>query len=333
MRILIATPLYPPQVGGPATYSRNLEEALRAQGHTVDVKTFGPLLRFPPLVRHAFFAIQLLPSAFRADALIAFDTFSVGVPATLVSMVSRKPLLVRVGGDFLWERYVQRTGELVPLPRLYREPERWGGKEKVVFAAVRFVARHAHLAFSSGWQLEIWRSAYALDNTRVAVIENAIEKKLEAIAPVRKNFLFYTREITLKNHAAFRSAFARAKETYPDIELEEGMVAHAELLERMRACYAVVLPSISDITPNYIIDAIRCGKPFLLTKYSGYVERFGHYGVLVDPLDGADMARGVERLTDATTYEQLRAKIANFSEIHTYDDIAREFLALIEPQS
>ena len=107
------------------------------------------------------------------------------------------------------------------------------------------------------------------------------------------------------------------------------MVLHTELMERMRACYAVVLPSISEVTPNYIIDALRCGKPFLLTKYSGYAERFGHYGVLVDPLDEADITRGITKLADPTTYDELCARIASWNETHTYDDIAREFVAVL----
>jgi glycosyltransferase involved in cell wall biosynthesis len=147
--------------------------------------------------------------------------------------------------------------------------------------------------------------------------------------PVRKNFLFYSRQIPLKNHAAFRRAFAQAQRTHPDIELEEGMVPHEELMRKIKNCYAVVVPSISDVAPNYVLDAIRFGKPFLLTKYSGYAERFKDYGVIVDPLDEADMARGIEELAKPEVYERLQKRITAFSERHTFDDIAREFLALL----
>ena len=162
---------------------------------------------------------------------------------------------------------------------------------------------------------------------------NAIEPKLEPVTPARKNFIFYSRQIALKNAPAFKRAFAAAKLVHPTIELDEGMVPHVELMERMRACYAVVLPSVSEVTPNYIIDAIRCGKPFLLTKYSGYAERFGEYGILIDPLDEQDMAHGVEQLADAATYEELCRHIATFNELHTYDDIAREFVMVLQEKN
>ena len=94
--------------------------------------------------------------------------------------------------------------------------------------------------------------------------------------------------------------------------------------------YAVVLPSLSEVTPNYIIDSILCGKPFLLTQHSGYAERFKNYGIIVDPLDENDMARGIRELATPEVYARLSANIARFSESHTYDDIAREFAAVAQ---
>ncbi|HWP61420.1 MAG TPA: glycosyltransferase family 4 protein [Candidatus Paceibacterota bacterium] len=330
MKILIATPIFPPQVGGPAFYSAQLSEALKRQGHQVTVKTYGALLQLPSGIRHLCFALRLLPAAFSCDAIIALDTFSAGVPAAFVSMLARKPLIARAGGDFLWEGYLERTRELVPLPQIYQERSRWGRRERIVFACVKFVARHARLAFSSRWQLELWREPYQLLDNRVSVIENAIEASLPSHEAARKNFLFYTREIALKNHAEFRSAFAKAKEHIPEIELEEGVLSHAQLLERMQNCYAVVLPSISDITPNYIIDALRCGKPFLLTKYSAYADKFAGMGVVVDPLSVEDMARGIETLADPVQYARMREAVFSFKQVRTYDDVAREFVALLQ---
>jgi glycosyltransferase involved in cell wall biosynthesis len=83
------------------------------------------------------------------------------------------------------------------------------------------------------------------------------------------------------------------------------------------------------VAPNAIIDSIRCGKPFLLTKYSGYAEEFGRFGVIVDPLDENDMARGVRELAEPARYAELVAGISRFKTVRTYDDVARDMLALI----
>jgi glycosyltransferase involved in cell wall biosynthesis len=329
MKIVLAASIYPPEVGGPSFYAASLKDALEKLGHEVDVAVLSSYKQWPSGIRHFIYACALFSSARKADAIIAFDVHATGLPAAIVGKLCGIPIVIRVGGDFVWEHYVNRTGDRVPLPQFYAHQERWNMKERFVFALKRFVTRRVRLVFSSQWLAGIWKEPYGIDVEYLRVIENAIPPKLEAIMPTRKNFIFYARQIPLKNTDAFRRAFAHAKEKYPDIELDEGMVPHTEFIEHMRSCYAAVLPSVSDVTPNSVIDALRCGKPFLLTKYSGYAERFGQYGVLVDPLDESDMARGVEALCDSGTYEMLRAKIAQFREVRTYDDIAQEFIALL----
>lgn len=330
VRIVISTGIFPPEVGGPAHYSKSLSEALSAQGHDVRVVLYGSLKSLPSGVRHALYTLKLLWASLTADAIIAFDTYSVGLPAAIVGILTRKPVIVRIGGDFVWELYTERTQDLVTLPQVYSVRDRWNGKERFIFRMVRWVVARVHLAFSSAWTLDIWNDVYEMKSGRAHVIENAIPPKLESKRPTRKNFAFYSRQLALKNNAAFRRAFIKAKNIYPDIELEEGMVSKDDLMKRMQECYAVVLPSISDVTPNYIIDAIRCGKPFLLTKYSGYAERFKEFGVIVDPFSEEDMTRGVMELAEDKSYETYKKRISEFSEVRTYDDIAKEFVALIE---
>ncbi len=328
MKVVIATGIFPPEVGGPAFYSKSLSEALSAQGHDVRVVLYGTLKSWPSGLRHALYCFKLMRHAFGATSIIAFDTYSVGLPAVVAGMLMRVPVTIRIGGDFIWEMYTERTGDLIPLTEIYHERGRWDSKERFIFRVQRWVIPRATLAFSCAWIRDLWKDVYSFDDTQTSVIENPIPQKLESKKPLRKNFAFYTRQIALKNNDAFRRAFNRAKNVHPDIELEEGMVPKDDLMRRMQECYAVVLPSISDVTPNYIIDAIRCGKPFLLTKYSGYAERFKEYGVIVDPLSEEDMTRGIMALAEEKTYDIYKKRLAEFDTVRTFDDIAREFIAL-----
>ncbi len=331
MKIVIATGIFPPEIGGPAFYSKNLSEALINQGHDVRVVLYGSLKTLPSGLRHLLYTFKLIRYAFGAHAIIAFDTYSVGLPAAIASIITRTPVIIRIGGDFIWEMYTERTGDLLPLPAIYSERGRWGSKERFIFRVQQWVIPRVNLAFSCEWIRDIWKDVYKFDAVQAHVIENPIPPKLESKRPTRKNFAFYTRQIALKNNEAFRQAFTRAKNLHPDIELEEGMVPKDELMRRMQECYAVVLPSISDVTPNYIIDAIRCGKPFLLTKHSGYAERFKDYGVIVDPQSEEDMTRGVMALCEEKTYHMYKERIDAFKEVRTFDDIAQDFVAIIEP--
>ncbi len=325
MKIVLAASIFPPEVGGPATYAAGLKDALEKMGHTVDLHVFSAL-KLPTGMRHIVYTYRLLRAARGADLLIAFDTLTTGLPAAIVRRVYAVPTVARIGGDFIWEHYVERTGELIPLPLFYKRRDRWSGKERFLFRITQFVLQSIDVAFSSTWQKDLWSEVYTLGQSRVHIIENAILPKVGSADPERKLFLHFGRKIRLKNSTAFRRAFDHVLRAHPEIVLEEGMVPQSELLERMKKAYAVALPSISDVTPNIILDAIRCGKPFLLTKHSGYATPFQDFGVLVDPLDEESMAQGIERLLDPVEYERKRTAIAAFSRVRTYEDIAKEFL-------
>ncbi len=328
MRFLIATGIYPPDIGGPAYYARHLAEALIEKGHTVEIGTFGTLKRFPTGIRHLLLFLDLLPKAYEADVVIALDTFSAGIPALFASKLFRKPLIVRTGGDFLWEQYVERAGDPLPLPYFYEKHKPFTWKERLYFWLTKFLLTRSTVVFSSRFQKDIWVPVYGLSEKKLHLISNAITGPLESQVPAKKNFLVYGRDLKLRNRKRLKEAFALAKEKVPDIELEEGRVPQHVLLERIRAGYCLLLPSISDITPNYILDGLRAGKPFIMTKYSEYAEVYKDFGFFVDPLDSRDIADKIVMMSDTNTYEGFVKKIAQNPLTRTYADLAFDFVNL-----
>ena len=114
-----------------------------------------------------------------------------------------------------------------------------------------------------------------MKNTKnIYVIENFIGEKEKSEKYLKKNFLWYVRDIKLKNGLLLKEAFENVKQKSGEIILETGNLSHEKLFQKIKDCYAVILPSLSDIGPNYILDAIRFNKPFILTKYSDYYEKF-----------------------------------------------------------
>ena len=109
-KILIATGLYPPDIGGPATYVCMLEKELPAHGIECVTVPFTHVRHLPKIVRHVVYFWKLVKEARAMDAVYAQDPVSVGVPALLVSFIFRKPFLIRLGGDYAWEQGQQRFG-------------------------------------------------------------------------------------------------------------------------------------------------------------------------------------------------------------------------------
>lgn len=328
MKIVIATGIYPPEIGGPAYYAMNLAEALRAKGETVDVVTFGALKRLPTGVRHIAYFCRLIPHMIGADVVVALDTFSAAIPAIALSRLFRVPVVIRTGGDFLWEQYIERTGDMVILPEFYAKHQPFTAYERLVFALTRWAVRHALVIFSSAFQRDVWLPAYGIPAGDAPIIENAIAGSFTALPAEKKNFLWYVRGIRFKNEPVLRAAFAKAKERVPEIELETGTLPQNELIEKIRRSYAVILPSISDISPNYILDAIRCGKPFIMTKFSGLAERYGDLGLLCDPRSADDVAAKIVELCDEKVYAEHSRRIAAYPIERTYAQVADDFLAL-----
>lgn len=329
MKIVIATGIYPPQIGGPALYAQGLAEALREKGHVVHVVTFGSLLSYPSGIRHVLYLFRLIPRLWRADACIALDTFSVALPSLVGCTLFRVPFVIRTGGDFLWESYSERTAESVPFSLFYQTHSSFTFQEQVIFLLTRFVTRHACMVFSTVYQRDVWVRVYHIKN-QTRIIENAIPEKVSAVAPRQKNFLWYVRPLALKNPERVHRAFLQAQKKYPDLRLEEGQVPHDELIARMSSCYAVILPSVSEISPNYILDALRCVKPFILTKECGYAEKLGPYGRLVDPLDEYDIAQAFEELATTEGYAKACEKVVQFNEVRPYAAVADDFISLLE---
>jgi glycosyltransferase involved in cell wall biosynthesis len=120
-----------------------------------------------------------------------------------------------------------------------------------------------------------------------------------------------------------------AKVESPELTLEvKHNIPREEVLEKINSSYAVILASLGDISPNLILESLMLGKPFILTSETGLKDRLSDVGIFVDPLDANDIARKINWLSKPGNYQSQLEKIKNFSFIHTYDDIADEFLKL-----
>jgi glycosyltransferase involved in cell wall biosynthesis len=331
MRILIATGVYPPDHGGPGFYAKSLKDEFESLGHSVVVKTYRFEHSLPTGIRHLFYLMKTLPAFLKADMVIALDTFSVGLPIALLQKAFRRCVLLRTGGDFLWEAYVERTKEKVLLSEFYKRLRALTFKERLIFRATRFTLNAvSHVIFSTTYQRDIWIPAYGIRPEKVSIIENRFEPSKELREPQGKTFVYAAaRELVWKNVGAAKEAVHIAQKSVPDARLELLFyIPRERALEKIEQAYAVILTSLGDISPNYILRALSLGKPVILTNENGLRSRIGDAAMYVDPLDPAAIARAVVAMSDPSAYTEYRRRVAALSYTHTYADIAQEFLAL-----
>ena len=332
MKILLAAGIYPPQIGGPAQYAYFLNEELKKLGVITRVVKYGSLLKLPLFLRSPFYFLKIFVLAWRYDVILGFDSMSVGLPAVLVGKILKKKVVLRLGGDFLWEQYVERTRQKITLSQFYLKEYPLTQKEKIIFHLTRRVLNGCdQIIFSTPWLKDIFVRAYSIDTNKVSIIENAFDFSAAKGSYKKKNFIWAGRNIFLKNIDSLKNSFARAQKIDPSIELEIlENIPHKELLSKLETCYAVIYPSLSEVSPNFVLEALAYGKPSIVTQETGYKNFLGEVALFVDPLNEEDLTQKIILLSNTAIYQKLQERIKIFSYRHTYLDIAQEYVKLFK---
>ncbi len=333
MKILIATGIYPPNHGGPAYYAKSLKEEFEKLGHAVTVRTYTVEHSLPIGIRHLVYFFKTLPAYLHSDWTLTLDTFSVGFPIACMTKLFGGRTILRTGGDFLWEQYVERTHELVLFSKFYDRPRKFSLKEKIIFRLTKFALRTFSLVvFSTAYQRDVWMKSYEMDPVNVHIIENRYDKIVEPLVEVKEKRFVYcaARDIYWKNADIVRAAFAKAQKIVPEISLEFlADVTRDEAIEKIRSAYACMLVSLGDISPNYVLRALSFGKPIIFTNENGLRDRIGDTVLYVDPLDETAITNAIVAMCYEDTQRMYQEKARAFSFEHSYAEIAKEFLTLI----
>lgn len=328
MRILICTGIYPPDIGGPAKYAKNLVEEFLRRGHEVKALSYKMEKKLPIVIRHCLYFFRVVFNLHKTDLIIALDTFSVGLPAVCAAKIFRKKIIIRVGGDFLWETYVEKTGNLITLKDFYSQKPKLPVKHKIIAFLGKFALQNAcALAFNTRWQKEFFERVYCLDKAKIFVIENFYPEKTEGIAPKEKVFLFAGRRIKFKNLKILEEIFEEFKKEGKDVKLEiVDNLSRGELMGKIKRSYSLIVPSITDFAPNFIIEGASFNKPFVLTKECGLADKFKDVGIFVNSFDKDDIKNKILFLAEEKNYEEYKKRAESFNFTHSWQEIVDEFL-------
>ena len=329
-KILIVTPLYPPDSGGPATYAFGLETALKEVGVSVEVVSFTKFLKHPSGIRHLIFFVHVLKKMKYADSVIVLDTVSVAIPTVLASLFRRRKLIIRVGGDFVWERFVERTKKKVLLSQFYTSNQPLSIKEKMLIWVQRnfVLARADRIVFSTSWQRDIWKAPYRFHAEKVHVIENAYASEDRAVSKSESQTVVWIgRDIVLKNVDVLDKAMIKVQKEFPHVEYEKYTgINHAEVMNVLRDARMLVIPSVSEVSPNLALEAISIGVPVLLTRDCGLREVLWYSVIWIDSLDERDIYSQIKLLMNDETYTRAKEKARAFASERTYKELVQEFL-------
>ena len=349
MKIILATPVYPPEIGGPATYIKELALRLRGEHEVVIVAyastseridgttLFVASKRRPLPLRLLKYITLLLKASRSADVIYVQNAVASGLPAILVGMLRRIPVVLKFVGDEAWERASQERRTEKHLEEFLANPD--GGWRTYVRMAIQgFVLRRADIVTTPSLYLRdaIVRT-YGIKNERAVVNYNAAEKDSEVpfeTAPTRHQLAATARLVEWKGLDGVIRATAILKKKYPDVKVviagdgpEEGKlkalsqelgvadrirftgrVSRAETWHLRKSSEVYVLNSTYEGLPHTALTSFAARIPMVATDISGTNEAVYNEisGLLVPPGDDNALAAAISRLFDDAA---LRAKL------------------------
>lgn len=172
LAVLIATPLYPPDAGGPATYTKTLMDYLPGMDIDVSLAYFGNVRRLPKGIRHVAYFLRLLRQGFSSDIIFAQDPVSVGFPAAIAALVLHKKFILKIVGDYAWEQGVQRHGVADTLDVFVHTT--YGFVTELLRKIQYFSARYAHQIIVPSEYLKTIVAAWNIEPSKIKVIYNDV---------------------------------------------------------------------------------------------------------------------------------------------------------------
>lgn len=187
MRILITTPIWPPEIGGPATYAKELVQKLRDK-HQITVLAFaddpeiveGVQLVFvskkaPLLIRQIRYLKMALALGKKADLIYAQNAMAAGVPSVITAKLLNKPLILKFVGDSAWEEAFRNGKTKKLLEDFLRKPDA-GFKNKIRMLVQKLALRHVNqIIVPSDYLGKIISLYYDISISKIKTIYNAAE--------------------------------------------------------------------------------------------------------------------------------------------------------------
>lgn len=312
MRLVIATPLYPPEIGGPATYTKLLEEGLPSKGIEVEVVKFSEVRHLPKIIRHYAYYRRVLAAARGADVVLALDPVSVGLPAMKATQKARKPFVVKVVGDYAWEQGQQRFGVTQNLDDFVRTPDVPFSVRMLRRIQMR-VARSATRVIVPSEYLKGIVATWGISQEKMEVIYNAVEVSVISTPPKERAPGFFIvssgRRVPWKGFEALKHVVAR--ETDWHLRIASGL-PRAEALEYVQSADVFVLNSDYEGFSHALIEVMMLGTPIIATNVGGNTELIedGTTGLLIPPKDDEALYNALKRVQEDPVAARERAETA-----------------------
>jgi glycosyltransferase involved in cell wall biosynthesis len=187
--ILIATGIFSPDIGGPASYAQTVATRL-AEFQLVTVITYSSVrrsandsklpfkvvrvwARWPKGIKHGIYFIKMLQHVRSARMVFALNAVSAGVPARLAARMFKRTFMVKIVGDSAWERAIGKGKTSLLLNDFQRVPRH--GWAKILHMIQFQVCKGAHIILVPSEYLGQIVQGWGIPEDKIKVIHNGTD--------------------------------------------------------------------------------------------------------------------------------------------------------------
>jgi glycosyltransferase involved in cell wall biosynthesis len=342
----VITGIFPPDIGGPASYVPAISGELAKSGHGVTVVTLSDSLEhddepycfrvirirrsISKLWRFLITVANILREGRRAEVLYANGLY---IEAVVANVFLRKPLVQKLVGDWAWERATNNRWVADSFEEFQRC--RYGLKVEALKSLRRFCARRADVMIVPSYYLARAVAKWGVSEAKTIVIYNAVDLPpsspyaLPLTTPV--NVITAGRLIALKQVGHLIESVAACRDIGlvivgdgPERGRLESLVRVRQIADRvyfagqrtrdetlalMAACDVFALNSTHEGFPHVVLEAMSVGLPVIATAVGGTPElvRDGENGILISSNHNDALTRTILYLVSSS---EERRKLA-----------------------
>jgi glycosyltransferase involved in cell wall biosynthesis len=344
LRVCIITGIFPPDIGGPATYVPHIAAALAERGHTITALTLSDRLdhddsqfgfcvvRLPRQLSKPWRWLRTVNAIIRLgrDADVLFVN-GLAIEAVLANLWLGKPMVQKVVGDLAWERSTNRGWVQDGFEEFQKH--RYGLKIESLKALRAWWTRHATRVIVPSRYLAGWVMQWGVPEEKIAVIYNAVESfdgVQPAVVPLRTQLKAVTvgRLVPWKcvdrviealvscptvglvivgdgSERKCLEGFANTLDVADRVYFA-GQASQAETMRLMAACDFFVLNSTYEGLPHVVLEAMSLGLPVVATAVGGTLEVVcdGGNGRLIAPADDDALVQVLSQLVSSPEERQ-----------------------------
>ena len=322
-KVLLATPLYPPDIGGPATYTVLLETELPKLGLEVEVVSFGGSRVWPKPFSHLHYLIRLCWRARGCQLIFAQDPVSVGLPALVTAKLFGKKFVIRMPGDYAWEQSTQRYGVSDGIDAF--QSKQYGWRVEFLRWWQNLVTKRADLVITPSEYFRQLVIGWGINPEKVHTVYNGIDLDLKPTSvakPGVRTLVTVGRLVPWKGIKELLAVMSQLPKWQlwiigdgPELSDLKAAVAAADLRDRVKflgtqsrsqmlgyceAADAFVLNTYFESFSFQVAEMMALGKPIITTNVGSLPELIDDYreGLLLTPGDTAAFVKAVESLSE-----------------------------------